>query len=214
MKSYDQLINVASSHASQDSSLSHLLFCSLHLKKDRSLQAIPNGRRWFSRLPNACSQRRIQFQKNHRAGCKGAHRVRFSWRSRPLVLWNPLRVNRTPSSSSNGCNLDSSSASTSSSFPSYYNSIPIPLLSPLVLPSLLESACMKEETTAKSHWIFAKFYSMENVWILFLVKYHQIILYNMQICSFPALENFCRLWVWCCSLVTFWFKHLMLFFLD
>ncbi|KAH7840481.1 hypothetical protein Vadar_017545 [Vaccinium darrowii] len=77
---------------------------------------------------------------------------------RPLQLKKPpsgsmesIKSKSNSSSSSNGCNLDSSSASTSSSFPSYYNSIPIPLLSPLVLPSLLESACMKEETTAKSH---------------------------------------------------------------
>ncbi|GFY88761.1 hypothetical protein Acr_06g0007010 [Actinidia rufa] len=53
---------------------------------------------------------------------------------------------------SNGCNLDSSSLSPSSSFGSYCSSKgPIPLLSPLVLPSLLESAHRKEENTAKSH---------------------------------------------------------------
>uniref|UniRef100_A0A5B7BHV6 Uncharacterized protein n=1 Tax=Davidia involucrata TaxID=16924 RepID=A0A5B7BHV6_DAVIN len=49
------------------------------------------------------------------------------------------------------CNLDlssssaSSSSSSCSSFASYYHSKdPIPLLSPLVLPSLLESAYMKD----------------------------------------------------------------------
>ncbi|KAG5532687.1 hypothetical protein RHGRI_027097 [Rhododendron griersonianum] len=85
---------------------------------------------------------------------------------RPLQLKKPpscsaesnKKSKSNSSSSSNGCSLDSSSStstssSSSSSFPSYiYNSQgPIPLLSPLVLPSLLESACMKEESTAKSH---------------------------------------------------------------
>ncbi|KAL3501536.1 hypothetical protein ACH5RR_035985 [Cinchona calisaya] len=46
----------------------------------------------------------------------------------------------------------SSSASTSSSFTSCYHSKdPIPLLSPLVLPSLLEPGYVQGENVAKSH---------------------------------------------------------------
>ncbi|PON64471.1 hypothetical protein TorRG33x02_273200 [Trema orientale] len=45
-----------------------------------------------------------------------------------------------------------SSTSSSSSLSSFYHSKdPIPLLSPLVLPSLLESACIQQENATKSH---------------------------------------------------------------
>lgn len=56
-----------------------------------------------------------------------------------------------------GCSLNSSAAaaakSSSSSFSSFYqNKDPIPLLSPLVLPSMLESSYnIQEGNTAKSH---------------------------------------------------------------
>ncbi|KAL7240719.1 hypothetical protein ACSBR2_006382 [Camellia fascicularis] len=74
---------------------------------------------------------------------------------RPLQLKPSPSSEFKSSSNSKGCNLDSSSSSSlllSSSFTSYYNSKdPIPLLSPLVLPSLLDSAHMKQENTAKSH---------------------------------------------------------------
>ncbi|KAJ4710703.1 hypothetical protein OWV82_016857 [Melia azedarach] len=60
-----------------------------------------------------------------------------------------------------GCNLNSTSAAaaaaaatahSSSSFSSFYQSKdPIPLLSPLVSPSLLESSYIQEGNTAKSH---------------------------------------------------------------
>lgn len=61
-----------------------------------------------------------------------------------------------------GHNLNSSAAaaaaakSSSSSFSSFsQNKDPIPLLSPLVLPSMLESSYnIQEGNTAKSHWIF------------------------------------------------------------
>lgn len=57
-----------------------------------------------------------------------------------------------------GGNINSSASSSSSSlepsssFDSFYHSKdPIPLLSPLVLPSLLESACIQQGNTVKSH---------------------------------------------------------------
>lgn len=100
---------------------------------------------------------------------------------RPLQLKKPpscsaesIKSKSNAKSNPNGYNLDSSlTSSSSSSFPSYYYNSkgPIPLLSPLVLPSLLESTCIEEESTAKSHWVFTKLYSMENVGMFsFLVK--------------------------------------------
>ncbi|KAJ4823839.1 hypothetical protein Tsubulata_017992 [Turnera subulata] len=52
-----------------------------------------------------------------------------------------------------GCSVNGKSAMAASSFNSFYNSKePIPLLSPLVLPSLLESAAyIQQGNTAKSH---------------------------------------------------------------
>ncbi|XAR55950.1 hypothetical protein NMG60_11036208 [Bertholletia excelsa] len=73
---------------------------------------------------------------------------------RPLQLKPSDSLQCKSSPSSNGFNLDSSSSSSSSSSFASYNyrgEEPKPLLSPLVLPSLIESACMKEEAAAKSH---------------------------------------------------------------
>lgn len=87
----------------------------------------------------------------------------------PLKLIKP--INNASSAECNGaskamgCSLNSSSSSTpqsslsssssSSSFgPFHQSKDPIPLLSPLVLPSMLESSLTQEGNTAKSHWVF------------------------------------------------------------
>lgn len=65
----------------------------------------------------------------------------------------PLQL-KTSSSSLDfkGALLRPMDSSSSASYPSCCHSKdPIPLLTPLVLPSLLESACMQEENIAKSH---------------------------------------------------------------
>ncbi|XP_044487848.1 uncharacterized protein LOC123212741 [Mangifera indica] len=86
----------------------------------------------------------------------------------PLKLIKP--INNASSAESNGASkamgcslnssssptpqssLSSSSSSSSSSFGSFHQSKdPIPLLSPLVLPSMLESSLTQEGNTAKSH---------------------------------------------------------------
>lgn len=68
----------------------------------------------------------------------------------------PRPIQLKPSSSSNSNSLDYKGALLNKPIDSsaYYSSYchskdPIPLLSPLVLPSLLESACMQGENTAK-----------------------------------------------------------------
>ena len=48
-----------------------------------------------------------------------------------------------------GSNSSSSPPSSSSLSPFYHSKDPIPLLSPLVLPSLLESACTQQENATK-----------------------------------------------------------------
>ncbi|GMN42055.1 hypothetical protein TIFTF001_011276 [Ficus carica] len=59
-------------------------------------------------------------------------------------------VQKSLGSSTNPCS--SSSSSSSSSLNSFYHSKdPIPLLSPLVLPSFLESACIQQDNATKSH---------------------------------------------------------------
>lgn len=61
----------------------------------------------------------------------------------------PTVCNGAPNPFVSGSNPSSSSASSLNSF--YHSKEPIPLLSPLVLPSFLESACIQEGNTTKSH---------------------------------------------------------------
>lgn len=71
---------------------------------------------------------------------------------------SPLQLIK-PSTVPSACNglpktfvgSSSSSSSSSSMNPFYYSKDPIPLLSPLVLPSLLESAYVQEGNITKSH---------------------------------------------------------------
>ncbi|CAK9186228.1 unnamed protein product [Ilex paraguariensis] len=70
---------------------------------------------------------------------------------RPLQLKPTVSIESKSEITSKGGNEESSSSLSSSSFTScYHNKDPIPLLSPLVLPSFLESTYIQEESTAKS----------------------------------------------------------------
>ncbi|GMY25800.1 hypothetical protein FCV25MIE_21042 [Fagus crenata] len=61
----------------------------------------------------------------------------------------PLQLKTKVPTACNGAPKSYVSGSNPSSF--YHNKDPIPLLSPLVLPSLLESAYIQEGNTMKSH---------------------------------------------------------------
>lgn len=96
---------------------------------------------------------------------------------------SPLQLKPTVPSACNGAaqksfvgssNSSSPPSSSSSLNPFYHSKDPIPLLSPLVLPSLLDSAYIQQGNTRKSRWIFPRsiFYNLRSskMWPL-MVKY-------------------------------------------
>lgn len=80
----------------------------------------------------------------------------------------------------NTSNSSSSSSSSNSSLNSFYHSKdPIPLLSPLVLPSLLDSVCnIQQENAAKSHWIISLC-----MWVLLNDMYLHLALCKFESCA-------------------------------
>lgn len=93
----------------------------------------------------------------------------------------PLQVKPIASFKSMGMSITSNSSSSAaatssptSSLNTFYHTSkdPIPLLSPLVLPSLLESVCnIQQENATKSHWINNLSVKKKTIWALFHYMY-------------------------------------------